>query len=129
MMDYAALSCCFALVHSISTAVLMSNTPTVRSLAPQLKLSVATVSEALRDSPNVKAETKARVLRAAKKAGYRANPLLGAALSAVRRARHLDYRGTLALIDTEDVARRDQFILFHREIIAGASARAEQLGF
>jgi LacI family transcriptional regulator len=106
----------------------MATTPTVRSLALQLKLSVATVSEALRDSPNVKAQTKARVLRAANKAGYRANPLLGAALSAVRRARHLDYRGTLALIDTDETA-RDQFILFHREIIAGASARAEQLGF
>lgn len=106
----------------------MAKTPTVRSLARQLKLSVATVSEALRDSPNVKPETKARVVKAAKKVGYRANPLLGAALSAVRRARHLDYRGTLALIDTDEAA-RDQFILFHREIIAGASERAEQLGF
>lgn len=106
----------------------MAKTPTVRSLALQLKLSVATVSEALRDSPNVKAATKLRIQRAAKKAGYRANPLLGAALSAVRRARHLDYRGTLALIDTDETA-RDQFILFHREIITGASARAEELGF
>lgn len=106
----------------------MANSPTVRSLAKQLKLSVATVSEALRDSPNVRPETKARVQKAAKKAGYRANPLLGAALSAVRRARHLDYRGTLALIDTDD-GPRDQFMLFHREIIAGANERAEQLGF
>lgn len=106
----------------------MPATPTIRSLARRLRLSVATVSEALRDSPRVNAATRQRVQRAAEKAGYRVNPLLGAALSAVRRARHQHYRGTLALIDVDD-ANPAQYLLFHREIAAGAEVRAQQLGF
>jgi LacI family transcriptional regulator len=106
----------------------MAKTPTIRSLAKRLRLSVATISEALRDSPRVTPETRARVQRAAQKAGYRPNPLLGAALSAVRRARHQHYRGTLALIDFEDV-NVSQYVVFHREIALGAEARAQELGF
>jgi len=106
----------------------MARTPTIRSLARQLRLSVATVSEALRDSPRVTPATRARVRRAADNAGYRVNPLLGAALSAVRRARHQHYRGTLALVDLDD-KNHAQYLLFHQEIAAGAEARAQELGF
>ncbi len=106
----------------------MPKSPTIRSLAARLGLSVATVSEALRDSPRVKPDTRARVQQVAKRLGYKVNPLLGAALSAVRRSRHLDYRGTLALVDTDEDA-REQFITFHREVVAGADARAIELGF
>ena len=106
----------------------MSKSPTIRSLARRLRLSVATVSEALRDSPRVKPATRTRVRAAAEKAGYWHNPLLSAALSAVRRARHQEYRGTLALIDTDE-DNRAQYLLFHREIAAGAEDRAHALGF
>jgi LacI family transcriptional regulator len=106
----------------------MATAPTIRSLARRLRLSVATVSEALRDHPRVKSATRARVRAAAEKAGYWHNPLLSAALSAVRRARHQEYRGTLALIDTDE-DNRAQYLLFHREIAAGAEARARALGF
>jgi LacI family transcriptional regulator len=103
-------------------------TPTTRSLARQLRLSVATVSEALRDSPRVKPATKERVRRLAQRLGYSVNPLLGAALSAVRRSRHLDYRGTLALVDEAEDGNKE-LMLFHREIAAGATERAQSLGF
>ncbi len=106
----------------------MPKATTIRSLARQLKLSVATVSEALRDSERVNAVTRARVKRAADRAGYRVNPLLGAALSAVRRARHQHYRGTLALVDADE-ANQAHYVVFHREIAAGAEARAQELGF
>ncbi|BET66855.1 hypothetical protein ASA1KI_17730 [Opitutales bacterium ASA1] len=106
----------------------MPKAPTIRSLAEKLKLSVATVSEALRDSPRVSPETRERVQRAAKKSGYVHNPLLGAALSAVRRARHQNYRGTLALVDTAEQGKAE-LMLFHREIVAGAQERAKELGF
>jgi LacI family transcriptional regulator len=106
----------------------MPQVPTIRSLARQLRVSTATVSEALRDSPRVNVETRARVHRAAERVGYRPNPLLGAALSAVRRACHHHYRGNLALIDTAENGRTD-LMLFHREIVAGASERAKALGF
>lgn len=106
----------------------MPKAPTIRSLARQLKLSVATVSEALRDSERVNPATRARVKRAAERADYQVNPLLGAALSAVRRARHQHYRGTLALIDADE-ANQAHYVVFHREIAAGAEARAQELGF
>jgi LacI family transcriptional regulator len=106
----------------------MSSPPTIRSLARRLRLSVATVSEALRNSPRVNEGTRARVQRLAEKTGYEANPLLGAALSAVRRGRHRHYRGTLALIDVVD-ANPAQYALFHHEIAMGAEKRAQELGF
>ncbi len=101
---------------------------TIRSLAQQLNISVATVSEALRHSPRVRAETRERVLQLADKLGYHANPLLGAALSAVRRSRHQGFSGVLALVDvTSD--ERTELMLFHREVVRGAAARALELGF
>lgn len=106
----------------------MAKSPTIRSLARQLRLSVATVSEALRGSARVAEPTRTRVQRAAERAGYRANPLLGAALSAVRRSRHQHYRGTLALVDTDEDGKAE-LMLFHRKIAAGAEARAQELGF
>lgn len=106
----------------------MASPPTIRSLARRLRLSVATVSEALRDSPRVNERTRARVRRLAEKTGYAVNPLLGAALSAVRRGRHRQYRGTLALIDVVD-DNPAQYVVFHHEVSLGAEARAQELGF
>src|SRR5215204_2591733 len=106
----------------------MPETATIRSLARQLRLSVATISEALRDSPRVRARTRERVHRAAERAGYRPNPLLGAALSAVRRGVQEHYRGNLALVDTAEDG-RTELMLFHREIVEGARVRAQALGF
>jgi LacI family transcriptional regulator len=106
----------------------MPTPPSIRSLARDLDLSVATVSEALRDSPAVKAETKARVLAAANAAGYHRNPLLGATFSALRQGRHQGYSGTLALVDYAQDG-NTQLMLFHREVAQGAEARARELGF
>jgi LacI family transcriptional regulator len=56
---------------------LMANTgdtrPTLKSLAAITGLGVSTVSQALRDSPEISAETRARVKLAAQQAGYRPN--------------------------------------------------------
>lgn len=101
---------------------------TLRALARRLRLSVATVSEALRDCPRVNVDTRARVKAAARRHGYQPNPLLGAALSAVRRSRQQSYRGVLALIDTDETDPA-LYLTFHRAVAAGAQARAEQLGF
>lgn len=101
---------------------------TIRSLAQQLGVSVATVSEALRNSPRVRPETRERVHRMAEKLGYQANPLLGAALSAVRRSRHHGFSGVLGLVDVT-IDERTELMLFHREVVRGAAARAQELGF
>lgn len=106
----------------------MAKPPTIRSIAHQLGLSVATVSEALRDSAQVKPSTKARIVKAAAAVGYERNPLLGATFSALRQGRHQGFSGTLALVD-EAQDGRTELMLFHREVARGAEARAKQLGF
>ena len=55
------------------TACFMSNT-TIKILAKELNLSVATVSKALRDSHEISSKTKQRVLAVAKKLNYVPNP-------------------------------------------------------
>ena len=49
----------------------------LKDLALHLKLSVSTVSKALRDSYEISEETKKLVLDAAKELGYHANPYAG----------------------------------------------------
>ncbi|MDB6128050.1 MAG: LacI family transcriptional regulator [Verrucomicrobia bacterium] len=102
--------------------------PSIRSLARQLGLSVATVSEALRNSPSVAAETGGRIRTAARAAGYVANPMIGAVLSSVRRRVHVGYHGTIAAINFSETP-RPKMIPFHALLLSGAQERARQLGF
>ncbi|WP_221029111.1 LacI family DNA-binding transcriptional regulator [Actomonas aquatica] len=106
----------------------MPRPATIRSLASQLGLSTATISEALRDSERVKPETRERVQRAAREAGYERNPLLGATFSALRRSRHLGFNGTIGLVDVA-IDDRTELMLFHQEVVRGATKRAQELGF
>ncbi|MES1168893.1 MAG: LacI family DNA-binding transcriptional regulator, partial [Oleiharenicola lentus] len=66
--------------------------PTLRTLAKSLGLSRTTISDALRGSPRVKADTVRRVREAAKAAGYEHNPLTGAVMSQLRRSRGQQFR-------------------------------------
>lgn len=102
--------------------------PSLRSLAQQLGLSVATISQALRHSPAVAAATGKRIRAAAVAAGYEANPMIGAVLSSVRRRVHVSYHGTIAAINFSETA-KPRMIPFHALLLAGAQERARQLGF
>ncbi|MEY2878150.1 MAG: hypothetical protein RLZZ15_530 [Verrucomicrobiota bacterium] len=103
--------------------------PTLRSLARTLGLSRTTVSDALRGSPRVDPGTAERVKIAAKAAGYRRNPLAGALMSELRRSRGTAFRGVLAAVDFHEPDRPDYAAKFHAELVAGAQARAVELGF
>ncbi len=104
--------------------------PSIREIARSLDLSHTTVSEALRDSPRVNAETRKRVQKAAKAVGYRPNPLAGALMSEMRRARSGTFRGVLAILDLDGPdSRPASSNRYHRELARGASARAAELGF
>jgi len=108
----------------------MPSTPSLRELARTLKLSHTTVSEALRNNPRVREETKQRVLKAAEEAGYRRNPLAGALMSEIRRSRAGTFRGVIAIIDSDGISKRTPSASrYHREMIQGASERATELGF
>jgi DNA-binding LacI/PurR family transcriptional regulator len=104
--------------------------PSIREIARSLDLSHTTVSEALRDSPRVNAVTRKRVQKAAKAVGYRPNPLAGALMSEMRRARSGTFRGLLAILDLDGPdGRPASSNRYHRELVRGASARAAALGF
>lgn len=104
--------------------------PSIREIARSLDLSHTTVSEALRDSPRVNAVTRKRVQKAAKAVGYRPNPLAGALMSEMRRARSGTFRGLLAILDLDGPDERPASSnRYHRELVRGASARAAALGF
>jgi LacI family transcriptional regulator len=100
---------------------------TIRELARQTGLSVATVSLALRGAGRISAETKARVQAAAKKAGYLPSPLLAKALSMVRQPQGMrNYRETLAFITEFAIKGGAEF---QRRIYEGSVERAHKVGF
>ena len=101
---------------------------TLRSIAKALRLSTATVSTALSGQGRMSAETRRRVVQAAQAAGYRHNPLAATLMSEVRRSRGQVFRGVLAAVDLFE-PERPPHGPFHRELVEGARARAEQLGF
>ncbi len=102
----------------------------VRELARSLGISHTTVSDALRNSPRVRAETRRRVQKAAEAAGYRYNPLAGALMSEIRRSGVGAFRGVLAIVDLEcEAAREERSQRYHRSVYEGARETAESLGF
>jgi DNA-binding LacI/PurR family transcriptional regulator len=102
----------------------------IREIARGLGLSHTTVSEALRDSPRVNVVTRKRVQKAARAVGYQPNPLAGALMSEMRRARSGTFRGVLAILDLDGPdCRAASSNRYHRELVRGASTRAAELGF
>jgi LacI family transcriptional regulator len=106
-----------------------SSAPTVRSLARELGLSRTTVSDALRGAPRVDLRTVQRVQDAARAAGYERNPLAAALMSELRRSRGATFRGVIAAIDLDEPDRPAYAARFHHELVVGAAARGEALGF
>lgn len=103
--------------------------PTIRTLARELKLSRTSVSEALRNHPRVNEQTRRRVQAAAAAAGYRTNPLASSILSELRRARSAAFHGVLAVVSLEEPMRPRFPGPYWRDLLHGASDRAEELGF
>lgn len=104
-------------------------TPTLRSLARELGLSRTTLSDALRGSPRVKAETALRVCAAAKAAGYERNPLTGAVMSQLRRSRGQQFRGVLGVVEIVTSDHSALAVRFNDALMTGIVARAAALGF
>lgn len=102
--------------------------PTVRSLAHALGLSRTTVSDALRGSPRVDLATSRRVAEAAHAMGYEQNPLVSLLMSQIKRANGHAFHGNLAAIEISEPNRPPHGI-FHEELLTGAKAAAQQLGF
>lgn len=103
---------------------------TVRDIARELNLHFTTVAEALRGSSRIKASTQARVTEAAKRMGYRPDPVL-AALSSYRSQRMRGaYQGTLGWINAFDSNKVfTQEKTFYGDCYTGGLQRATSYGY
>lgn len=72
--------------------------PTMQQIAAAAGVSKATVSLALRDDPRITPGVRNRVQEAARKAGYRPNPLLAVHMAHLRTSRPARWRATLGFL-------------------------------
>ena len=100
----------------------------IRSLARQLGLSASTVSLALRGSDQVVPSTRKRVLQAAKRDGYRVNPLVRSVMAALRRSSQESFQGALLALNYSEEDKPVQ-MAYHREVFSGAQRRARSLRY
>lgn len=102
---------------------------TISDIAKRAGVSRAAVSYALRDDPNIAAETRARIRRVAEKMGYRPDPTLAKLMAHLHAGRGRRYTGKLALLNVH--ANRDYWntTAALRDFRASAERRAGELGY
>lgn len=103
--------------------------PNLQDLATSLGISKMTVSRALRGERHVRAELRERVLAAAEKLGYRPDPEVSKLMAHLRRRRRAEAPHTLAFVWSEYTAAEVKHASWSQQLVAGARARAHQLGF
>jgi DNA-binding LacI/PurR family transcriptional regulator len=91
-------------------------------IAEAAKVSVMTVSYALRGVPEVSESERIRIQKVADTLGYRPDPLLTHLMEHLRSHRALKSTGNLAVLTSLNAG-------FVRRLLAGASSRADRLGY
>ena len=106
-----------------------SETPSLGQIAAEASVSRAAVSMALRNHPRIPESTRKRIHDIANRLGWKPNPLLAEAMSAIRAGQPPVDRVTLAWVTTRD--RRDGWkdSQFDLRCFDGAHARAENAGY
>ncbi|MBI5768101.1 MAG: LacI family DNA-binding transcriptional regulator [Verrucomicrobia bacterium] len=102
--------------------------PSLHAIAAACDVSTATVSRALSGHPAVHRETRRQIVATARKQGYIRNELIGKLMSHVRAGHTQRFLGNLAIIHIPSEP-QPRLLAAHRCIIAGAAARAKELGF
>ncbi len=99
----------------------------MKDLARQANCSVNTVSLALRDSPRISTEARARIQKLARDTGYRPNPLISALVSTRRKSAEQ----TIALITKFErpFHELEGPRYFDLELLRGMKDKASELGF
>ncbi len=83
------------------------NSPTYRQIADAAKVSIFSVSCALRNRPGVSEATRKNIRKIASQMGYKPNPLVTALMTGHRRGRNRRMRAILAVL-TDRVTRRNR---------------------
>src|SRR4051812_23519562 len=76
--------------------------PSYQDIAKKAKVSIMTVSLALRNSPRVSQQTRTRIRRIADRLGYRADPQIAAMMGYLRTRRTTKDQPVLALINARE---------------------------
>ena len=100
----------------------------LRDIAAAAKVSVMTVSLALRDNPRISNETRERIKRCAAELGYHPDPELSRLMNHLRASRTARGKIGIALLDfypTADFAEN----AYCQKVRRGAQRRADELGF
>lgn len=108
----------------------MKPVPRMQDVAAAAGYSRATVSLALRGDPVIPEGTRARIRAVAEQLGYRPSPLV-AALMSLQRGRRPSTRDTtaIAFLASHTATDRDRTHFSYNRMLAGAAARAAELGF
>jgi LacI family transcriptional regulator len=102
---------------------------TYQSIADEVGLSKMAVSKALRNHASIPPATRARIVEAAERLGYRPNPMVTAYLTSLRQNREPLKTANLAYLEpprADLVAPRSESL---EQLYQGARRRAEELGF
>lgn len=91
--------------------------------------SKATVSRALRNDPRISEATKAKIVKAAAKLGYRPDPSLAVLAAYRNRKRAPGDHGKVAVLNAWGVARERELPLFFQQQLTGIRERTSQLGY
>lgn len=104
--------------------------PTVREIADACGVHASTVSRALANSSRIPVETRERILKEAKKLGWKPNPLASAYMTHFRSTRMPQYQASMAFVIAAQWARSfDELPEYQRKVLAGARERAADFGF
>src|SRR5689334_20001595 len=101
----------------------------MQEVADALGVHRSTVSLALRNHPSIPEATRARVRETAERLGYRRHPLVAALMTFRRSARPAPAHTTLACVSSSQPPDTWKESPTMREMLAGARARAQTLGF
>ncbi len=117
------------MVKSFTMSEAKGQVVTLKDVAARVRLSLATVSYALRQNPKIPAETRELVLTVARELGYRPNPRVASLMAHIRGAQSRPHTECIAFVWVHTSRRTSQRDPFMRLVFAGAKMRAEQAGF
>lgn len=106
-----------------------ASTPSLGQIATAASVSRAAVSMALRNHPRIPAATRHRIQKIATDLGWKPNPLLAEAMSAIRAGQPPADRITLAWVTAHPTRFAWRDLPFMRRCHAGAEARAGAAGY
>lgn len=106
-----------------------ANTPSLGRIAEEAGVSRAAVSMALRNHPRIPASTRARIQAIANNLGWKPNPLLAEAMSAIRAGQPPVDRVTLAWITADRKREAWKDSPFQTRCVEGATRRADNAGY